>query len=73
MATVGGWCLLWEIKLSYVQLQDVQFSSDGSLTVTLNLPVSKANPAGKGADRSHKCACGMPGGRSSYPNRFSVD
>ena len=53
--------------MSYVQLQDAQFSSDGSLRVTLNLPVGKADSAGKGAHRSHKCACGMPGWRSVCP------
>ena len=45
-ATVGGWWLLREIDMSYVQLQDAQFSSDGSLRVTLNLPVGKADSAG---------------------------
>ena len=53
-----------EIELSAVRLEDVEFAYP---LVGLNLPVSKKDPEGKGAKRTHRCACHLETGPAVCP------
>ena len=52
----ASWFLLRGIEVSNVRCQDVTFSRDPR-QVTLQLPVSKADPEAKGCARTHCCIC----------------
>ena len=53
-----------EIELSAVRLEDVEFAYP---LVGLNLPVSKKEPEGRGAKRTHRCACHLEAGPAVCP------
>ena len=52
------WFLLREIELSFTRLHRSHVQVDGG-KVTWRLPVSKRDPAGRGAVRSWRCICGQ--------------
>ena len=60
---MGTWWLLREIEASLIRINQVSLKADG-VTVTLDLPVSKTDPDGRGFVRAHSCpaagwaACG---------------
>ena len=59
---IAVWWMLREIEASALKLDRDQISFNRKKkTVTLNLPVSKNDPAGRGRKRTHGCLCGVHG------------
>ena len=71
-ALISSWWLLREIEASYLCLPCATFD-DEELEVTLRVPVSKKDPKGRGARRTHQCCCRtFAGGAGAVGSASSV-